>query len=180
MRGLRFDTVTRFLAEARPRRAAAGLLLTGVLGLSRPWKVAARKGKSKKPKTKKPRKPITPPIPPPTGCPAERVCGPGCCPQGQVCGSNGACVHPSCCSGPAICGSHTSVGHVCCVAPRQARCCCDSPRGAQNGYVHCCLGAECDAACPSGGAIAIGGLVGPPNAAGICPNDGFAVAGCAT
>ena len=107
------------------------------------------------------------------GCPAQRQCGPGCCPEGQVCGSNGACVSPTCCGGSATCDNHTTVDRLCCIAPRVAFCCCDNPRGSGNGYAICCdLGAgECPRGCT--GAIGIGGATDvTPGPDGTCDSQG--------
>src|SRR5688500_2974555 len=93
-------------------------------------------------------------------------CGPGCCPAGQVCGSNGACVHPSCCSGDATCGPQTTAGRLCCIAPRQAFCCCDSSPGAGNGYAICCADGECPTNCITGQGV--GGSSSAPDADGLC------------
>ena len=199
----RFDTLTSRLSTGFSRRRSLGLLATLSLpGLAAPAPVEAKK-KKPCPPCKKRKKgkckaalpdgtpcdggtcqsgscqalPVSPP--PPFVCPPQRVCGPGCCPDGQVCGSNGACTHPSCCSGEAICGPHTSVGRLCCIEPRQARCCCDSPAGAGNGFVHCCMGAECTAPCPSGAPVATGGITGgPPGSDGICARGGDGIQTC--
>lgn len=114
--------------------------------------------------------------PPPFVCPTQRVCGPGCCPEGQVCGSNGACVDPSCCSGDATCGAQTTAGRLCCIAPRQAFCCCDSSPGAGNGYAICCAPGECPTNCPT--STGTGGTSSAPNADGICLRGGSAGAIC--
>jgi hypothetical protein len=154
-----FDTLARSLRTNRSRRSTLVPLLGGALGLLTLAETdAKKKGKKHKKKHKTGGDQTADPSPPPFVCPPQRVCGPGCCPEGQVCGSTGACVDPSCCSGDATCGPHTSVGRLCCIAPRVARCCCDTTPGAGNGYVHCCMGAECDVSCPGGNGDGTGGM----------------------
>jgi hypothetical protein len=189
MDALHFDILTRHLSAGLTRRRSLSHLVSlGLLGLVVPEATEARKKpcppckkrKKGKCKKKKPDGTVCPggtcqsgscvaatSTPPPGGCPGRRVCGSTCCPEGQVCGSNGACVHPSCCGGDVTCGPHTTAGRVCCVAPRQARCCCDTSKGAGNGYVICCAGNECPVGCASG-ALAFGFPSGPPNADGVC------------
>lgn len=162
----RFDAVARSLAPNRSRRTIVGFSVGGLLGASRLVEAVAKKKRGKRKRKKKDK-----------SCPAPRKCGPGCCPEGQVCGSNGACVDPSCCSGDATCGPHTSVGHLCCIEPQHAKCCCDSAPGASNGYVHCCTdGVDCSD-CPYGEAT--GGITGgPPDETGVCSRGGDGTQSC--
>lgn len=114
-------------------------------------------------------------------CPPLRQCGSGCCPEGQVCGSNGACVDPSCCSDNAVCGSISTAGSLCCVAPRVAYCCCESPAGSDNGYMLCCdpNTNECPNNCARGPVQAgVNGTL--PNAAGVCPHTPKNIVGTCT
>jgi hypothetical protein len=160
----RFDGLVRSLTPYASRRTIVGLSLGGLLTKLGFVDTEAKKRRKKKKKRTK-------------GCPALRQCGPGCCPEGKVCGSNGACVDPSCCSGDAICGRHTSVGRLCCIEPQHARCCCDSTPGSNNGYVHCCTdGVDCND-CPYSGAT--GGITGgPPDPSGVCARGGDGTQSC--
>ena len=180
----RFDSWVRTLTTARTRRRALLGLVGGGVGLFSLTETEAKhhqKHKKKKgggggsPPVSPP--PVSPP-PPPFICPSQRVCGATCCPEGQVCGSNGACVDPSCCSGSASCGGRTTEGTSCCVVPSQARCCCPSSPGADDGFVECCTGAACNASCPNGGGVTIGGISGSQNPDGTCGHGGNAEGVC--
>jgi hypothetical protein len=96
------------------------------------------------------------------------VCGAGCCPEGKVCGSNGACIDPRCWSTTATCGAITTA-NLCCVTPRSAFCCPERPAGAQNVYMLCCNSStgEFPDNCTSG-FVQAGVNNGPPYANGVC------------
>jgi hypothetical protein len=164
------DAALRVLIQRPNRRGIVtatlgGLLVErGIAGVD-----AKRRGKGKKNKKKRCK-----------ACPATRKCGEGCCPAGQVCGSNGQCVHPTCCSGDATCGPQTSSGRLCCITPQVAKCCCDSSPGARDGFVVCCTpGVDCDRPCPSE-VIATGGQTGGPAnlLTGVCAKGGSGTSVC--
>ena len=166
MDGARFDTLTRFLTEARSRRGTLVALLGGTLSLVGLAETSAKKKKHKK----KRQRPVSPPPQSPPSSPScpegQRLCRGTClsvlicctdddCAGGRTCQA-GTCACPL--AKPHICPGSTLCQQCCVTAD-----CTDTTSGAglptcTNGTCTCVTGTYCP--------LGSGGGLGSPN--GLC------------
>jgi hypothetical protein len=137
----RFDTLARSLTDARSRRAALTALLGSTLSLVGLAETEAKKKcppcKKRKNGNCKKNKPDGTACPggtcrggrciPANGCPPDRVCGNGCCPDGQTC-QQGQCAAGGngCPDGQKPCGTACILAGQCCTdtdCPTGTTCC---------------------------------------------------------